>query len=198
MADCYKTLKDLKKNHVEKEDYVEEFRYLDKEITVLAVHGGHIEPITEYIAEGIAKEEYNLYFFKALKEEYATKFHITSHRFEHEKLEEVLLNSDAAISIHGCGSKKKEITHIGGLNKKLKKLVREHLKREGFSVGSKRWPAVSTKNVVNRTKNRGVQLELTRGLRDSFLDEDNNFNQTFFKYVGAIRKAIEEYKSLED
>lgn len=197
MADFYNDLEELKECHTENEDYAEELRDLNKGITVLAIHGGYIEPFTAFVAKNIAKDDYNLYLFHGLNKRNANKLHITSHRFKQNDLEEVLLKSDAAISVHGCGDKKNKITYIGGLNDELKSLVKKNLEEKGFFINEEKWPAIFRNNVVNRTKNQGAQLELTLGLRYSFFDENMNLTQDFLDYIQAIRTALEDYKKLD-
>jgi len=201
MVDYYKSLEELKSYETEGVDFEETLEDKDHKVTVLSIHGGFIEYGTTEVAKEIAKEDINYFDFNGLKKK-SWKLHITSHRFDHEGLESLLKKSDTAVSIHGCVLKslKEPAVCIGGLNEKLKTLIKIHLEGAGFKTDLKRFPADYPFNVVNRPQNFGVQLELNYVLRKSFFEDFlENYrkpNENFYNFTNAVRSAIKKYLSL--
>ena len=86
------------------------------------------------------------------------------------------------------------ITNLGGLDTSLHNLIEKHLVEAGFKVAKapKELGAKNPKNIANcNISKKGVQLELTKGLRNSFL-KGEKADDLLNKYVEAIHKAIEE------
>lgn len=199
MADVYESLDELKSHKVEDIDYEETLRDRNSKVTVLSIHGGFVEFGTSEIAEEIAGDDFNYFNFGALKRENRWGFHVTSHNFYQEDLETVLKNSDTEVSIHGCvitGSDR-PLVCVGGLDEKLKKLIKDRLESAGFETSTKYFPAIYRLNVANRAKNGGVQLELTYSLRKTLFEDINQRNrkpnEKFYLFTDAVRSAIEEY-----
>ncbi|MBU4502741.1 MAG: poly-gamma-glutamate hydrolase family protein [Nanoarchaeota archaeon] len=197
MADHYKSLDKLKKDSVEGIDYKEILLDRSSDVTIMAIHGGIIERGTAQIAETIAGNDLNYFSFSGLKKP-RIKYHITSHKFNHDGLAALLKNSDIAVSFHGTRKKGLEdYVSIGGLNEKLKGIIMVNLALKDFNVDTKNYPAKSYKNVANRPKNNGVQLELGRSLRNSFFDNIKSKKRkptiSFYKFTDAIRRSIEYY-----
>jgi len=162
---------------------------------------GYIEYGTTELAKEIAKNDFNYFNFEGLKKK-SGKLHVTSHKFNHPGLEGMLKESDASVSIHGryIKSLKKPTVCIGGLNEKLKTLIRIHLEGAGFKVDLEKFPATYPGNVANRAKNKGVQLELNRDLRESLFENlfggDRKPTEKFYAFTDAVRTAIDKYLSL--
>jgi len=203
MADKYKSLDELKSHNVKGVDYGEIIKDNNSLITVMSIHGGLVELGTSEIAKEIAKDDFNYYDFSALRRRKKQDFHVTSHNFYQEDLEKMLKRSDAAISIHGCTTKGKikPVVCIGGLDEKLKSIIREKLAAAGFKLDLKRFPAGYRRNVVNRAKNYGVQLEITYALRKTFFENiksgNRKPNENFYCFTNAVRSAIVEYLKSE-
>lgn len=201
MGDYYKSLEDLKSDKTEDVDYKETLEDRNSKVTILSIHGGFIEYGTTEIAKEIAKDDLNYFDFNGLKKK-SWKLHITSHRFDHEGLESLLDKSDAAVSIHGCVLKTLEepAVCIGGLNERLKTLIKTHLEAAGFKVDLERFPANYSINVVNRSESSGVQLELTYELRESLfenlLEDHRKPKEDFYTFTKAVRSAIDKYLEL--
>lgn len=201
MGNHYKSLEELKAHEVKDVDYEEMIEDKNSKITIISIHGGFIEYGTTEIAKGIMKDDFNHFNFSGLKKK-SWKLHVTSHLFNHEGLESLLKKSDTAVSIHGCDLKslKEPAVCIGGLNEKLKTLIKIHLEGAGFKVDLEHFPADYPFNVVNCAQNFGVQLELTYALRESLfenlLESSREPNENFYVFTNAVRSAIEKYLNL--
>lgn len=197
--DFYKSLDELKAHKKEGVDYKEIIKNRCSKITILSIHGGFIEFGTSELAKKIAKDDFNYYDFSALGKEERGEFHITSTKFYQKDLEMILKKSDTAVSVHGCDPRSldKPAVYVGGLNKKLKKLIRDELKKAGFKASTKYFPGRYKKNVVNRTKSGGVQLELEFTLRETLFEDVTQGNRKpskrFYLFTEAVRSAIAEY-----
>ena len=163
------------------------------EIAVLAPHAGGIEPFTGEIARAVAGREHRLYAFEGRDPQSNGRFHITSTRFDEPQLRQVLDGARAAVAIHGTVGEEDAVTLIGGVNRTLAAAIRRSLERAGFAVmdAPPHLAATDPRNLVNRVPEGGVQLELTRRLRQ---DLRGGFlrKAQFERYVGAIRAAIAE------
>jgi phage replication-related protein YjqB (UPF0714/DUF867 family) len=201
MGDHYESLEELKSHETEGVDYEETLEDRNNKVTILSIHGGFIEYGTTEIAKEIAKDDLNHFNFSGLKKK-SWKLHVTSHLFNHEGLESLLEKSDTSVSIHGCDLKslKEPAICIGGLNEKLKTLIKIHLEGAGFKVDFEHFPADYPINVVNHAQNSGVQLELTYALRESLfedlLESYRKPNENFYIFTNAVRSAIERYLDL--
>ena len=155
-----------------------EYTILQGKIGVMAIHGGNIERGTEQIAYYIAKNsDSSLYVISPRTRKRDWKYHISSNKInpqESEKLSQFLDHVDTAISIHGHVIKKNVIC-VGGLNHALRRRVVEFL-REDFDVTDaveeggicRNLSARNSKNVVNLTREKGVQVEIPLTMRKVF------------------------------
>jgi phage replication-related protein YjqB (UPF0714/DUF867 family) len=192
MPDVYLSVDDLlrrERDFVAIEDRV----HGRSEIAVLAPHAGGIEPFTGEIARAVAGKEHRLYAFEGRDSESNGRFHVTSTRFDEPRLRHVLDGARSAISIHGAAGEEEALTLIGGVNRSLATAIKRSLERAGFAVmyAPAHLAATDPRNLVNRVPEGGVQLELTRRLRQ---DLRGGFlrKPLFDRYVGAIRAALAE------
>ena len=142
-------------------------------VAIIAPHGGSIERRTSAIARAIADQEHNLYLFEGLDPSgsYET-LHITSHRFDEPACLELVARCDTVVAVHGC-SGAHEAVMLGGLDEALIAQLANKLRAVGVSVmtDSHAFPGRHRQNICNRgRRGRGVQLELTDGLRGSALE----------------------------
>lgn len=142
--------------------------------TVIAPHGGSIEPGTSEIAKTIAGEDLNLYVFEGLKPAGNRDLHITSTRFDEPVGLKLLSTAIRVVAIHGEASGDKAVTFLGGLDAELGAAIERELLASGFQVsrhGNPELQGASADNICNRGQSRrGVQLELSRGLREQFFE----------------------------
>ena len=107
--------------------------------------------------------------------------HITSHNFDEPNAIELVSKSNIVVAIHACTGNA-GLVHIGGLDEELKEVIADELEARGIRV-SKEHPGFqgsNPHNICNRgTTGKGVQLEITRDLRDDL------------KKVHLIAEAVE-------
>lgn len=205
-GDVYGSLDELKKDKKEGVDYTIRSVDAHSKLTVVAPHGGYIEPGTSELATAIAGDDYNLFDFGAIRHEGAGKLHVTSENFRDPELQDLLAQSDASLSLHGMAGDGKTI-YLGGLNCELKQVIAKHLREAGFSVDADppKLKGDSKDNFVNQTRDGGAQLELPMGLRKEMLPDLANGtydpskpgtrSKRFDDFVRAVREAMAEYRT---
>ncbi|WP_265579498.1 poly-gamma-glutamate hydrolase family protein [Leptolyngbya ectocarpi] len=157
---------------------------------IFAIHGGKIQPETTEVAEVLAGEKHSFYTFEGLKPGYNYPLYVPSHLFDEPHALELAGKVDTVISINGCKGEDSFI-RLGGLDKVLQKNMRQQLLSAGFQV-SETAPeghrGLDPNNICNRGKSgQGVQIELSRGLRDRLPTEDDIFEQL----VRALNRPLE-------
>ena len=170
MGDRYRSLQDLMKTEVDGTAYRVVQTDRGHNVTVVAPHGGGIEPHTSAIAARLAHEDFNLFLFEGILPRGNRRLHVSSQRFSHPTLEAMLRRSRVAISVHGKQGADADDEHVGvgGLNDQLASLVVESLQAAAFNGHAEPNHALAGRypeNFVNLPRERGVQLELTLPLR---------------------------------
>jgi len=201
-SDLYASLAALKEQ-VRKDAY--RIRRLDRNspVTIIAPHGGFIDKGTSAVARAIAGARYNLFDFQGLQQDRSWELHVTSTRFRDPQLSALLDKSRFAVSIHGMGNTGDETIYLGGLNRELKALTLEALRRHSFSVNpdSPRYRGESPRNVVNLPSGRGVQIEMpsclveTLYVAEPFRISGRKPRTTarFDRLVAAVRLSLRQY-----
>src|SRR5262245_9120458 len=88
----------------------------DSIVTIVAPHGGKIEPGTSEIANALAAGIYNVYLFEGLRPG-SRELHITSHHFDEPQCVKLVGKSDVVIAIHGRATDDDvETIYLGGLD----------------------------------------------------------------------------------
>jgi phage replication-related protein YjqB (UPF0714/DUF867 family) len=202
MPDKYPNFDVLSRNEVSGTDYQISVRRAKDAFAVVAPHGGGIEPGTSEIAHAIAAGEFSFYAFEGLKSSGNTDLHITSTRFDEPMCLTLIRQSGIVLTIHGENSDGNgEPVFLGGQDAELGQLVDAALTAAGFEVRQHEDPrlqGVEPCNVCNRgTTGRGVQLELSRGLREQMflsLSREGRKHTTpkFHAFVDAIRSVLTE------
>jgi phage replication-related protein YjqB (UPF0714/DUF867 family) len=201
-ADFYDSLEELNQ-HLQRDKHFR-LRICDRlrPITIIAPHGGFIEAGTSDIAEAIAGSEHNLFDFQGLRRQQAWQLHITSVKFRHPHLVDMLSRSQMSVSVHSMGTQGGGKILIGGLNGKFKERIYRELAQAGFPVTTKarRYRGVHPQNIVNLAQNQGVQIELTSDVikmmfapaTPLFAPDKSPLVQTeyFDRFVAAVRRAI--------
>jgi len=167
--DRYNNFAELARTERSGVDYHLEGRRRASPLLVLAPHGGRIEPGTAEIARAIAGREFSYAAFLGIAPGNNRHLHITSHRFDEPRILRLCLAHDVVVCVHGCRGAG-ERAHLGGRDHHLRDRLAEALRAEGFTVSTQGhpWPGEEEDNLCNRGRLRaGVQLELTRGLRES-------------------------------
>jgi phage replication-related protein YjqB (UPF0714/DUF867 family) len=162
-------------------------------VAVLAIHAGGIEPGCGELARAIAGGDWSLYLFESLKSRDNMALHITSTNFDEPRALALVARSSLCISVHGAAGVTDGIC-IGGGNAELRRAVRDGIARADLGIPLEepcsRFPALERSNITNRCERQGVQLELTRSLRDR-LRADPALEA---KLGAAIRDGVQAYE----
>lgn len=187
--DKYKNFEELK-NGESLDNYSIEYKDRSSSVAVIAPHGGKIEFGTTEIAKGIAGTEYNYYSFVGKKSNNNRDLHIASTNFDEPIGVNLVKDAEKVIAIHGrVGTD--ESVEVGGLGREFREGIKEELEKAGFIIKNPQHnlKGESINNICNRGKtNSGVQIEISRGLRERLLASDEKF-ETF---TLAIRKATQK------
>ncbi len=194
--DLYSNYKELKKYEKKGIDFEIRYKLRKKsKFSIIAIHGGKIEYLTDEIAFEIANNKYSYYAFLGIKPKNNYRLHITATCFDEPTALKIASSSLEVIAIHGCKSNK-EIIHIGGLDFELVKYLKTNLSKAGFNCGNCENPEISgenPKNICNKGKlKKGIQIELSKGIRKKF--ETNGIKtEYFYKFISVIKKTLSEY-----
>jgi phage replication-related protein YjqB (UPF0714/DUF867 family) len=193
-ADQYRNFADLQAVERELVDYRIVAIDRGSPVTIIAPHGGRIEPPTSTLATLLAAEAFNLYCFEGLRKDLEHhELHITSHNFDEPKCRKLVGASDVVVAFHGQQDRDRpNCVDIGGLDRVLRDRMAYELGREGFEARTEGhlFPATGDENICNRgRRGQGVQLELPRSLRD-LLRKNPQIMATF---VEALRRAIKAH-----
>ncbi|WP_331726971.1 poly-gamma-glutamate hydrolase family protein (plasmid) [Streptomyces globisporus] len=206
MSDTYTNYADLAAHNILGTDYLISSRVMaGARGASIAVHGGAIEYPTTQLAEYCAgRLGASFYSLQGIKGSGNSSLHITSNRFDEPRALHVLRTAEWTVSWHGtCDST--ATTYLGGLDTELGAAIEECLAAAGFAVSPppQEIDGKDTRNIANRNlRGQGVQLELSRGLRESFQLGDaltlapiasaSRPSEVFYTYVSAVTAAIAE------
>ncbi|MGE7388181.1 poly-gamma-glutamate hydrolase family protein [Streptomyces sp. NPDC004126] len=167
--------------------------------TILALHGGGIEPGTSELCLGVAgylpasveprtagAPLHDYWMFEGLRPAGAQPgngdLHVTSTHNDDPVARSLAAGSANVLSIHGCTAAQAGLTAgakgavVGGRNSRLRVLLTDELRRAGFLIapgGPEHLNGDLPENICNRTLTGegGAQLELTYDLRKSLFDD---------------------------
>lgn len=186
-ADTYSSYSALKSHKSINVDYKIVSRDTASSTAVIAIHGGVIESETDEIANAVAsKGNDDFYAFIGLRS--GSTLHITSTNFDEPTARSLVAKSTKTLSVHGCTGTS-QITYVGGLDKTLAQKVKTALQAAGFKVAAapSRLGGSARTNICNDNSiNKGVQLELTKGMRNNLANSSTAFNA----YTAALAKAL--------
>jgi phage replication-related protein YjqB (UPF0714/DUF867 family) len=199
MPDKYESFSELARSAVEGRDYRIRMRERVRGATsVIAIHGGGIEPGTSEVAEAIAADDLSFYAFEGIKAAGNGDLHITSHRFSEPQCITLVTASSRVISIHGEDSDG-QVTFLGGKDRKTLQALRKSLTGAGFTVEIHQrhdLQGLDAENICNRGENGcGIQLELSYGLRRSFFKSLSRSGRRvktaiFDRFVTSVRAIL--------
>lgn len=200
-ADRYSSFKELEKSEFEGKAFRRYALDRGSPATIIAIHGGNIEPGTSEIAAAISGEELSLYCFEGIKPKGNQTLHIASHRFDEPSCLELIERSRIVVSIHGCSNSDEKVL-IGGLDVDLRAKVIRGLRKVGIvaEIDKSNHSGKDINNVCNRGMNgRGVQLEISKGLRLEMFeglksDERKRVKGVFGGFICSIKDAISEFR----
>ena len=187
-TDRYANFAELSKVAKEGDDFTIHVVDRGAKVTVIAIHGGAIEPHSEDIAADIAGTDLNLYQFIAAPKPDSTDLHLTSTHFDEPRALALTAKSEQCISVHGYLELEKDGICVGGAETPLRQKIVDSLNGLGLpitvEVPCARFGGSAPLNIVNRCKSPGVQLEVSTHLRSSHGD-------WFSKIADAVRSAIQ-------
>jgi len=166
-ADQYRGFAELARETREGGDYRRVVEGRGGEIAIVAPHGGGIEPGTSEIARAVAGREFGLYCFEGLRPEGNDALHISSHRFDEPTAVRLVAQARVVVAVHGCAGTH-EAVYVGGLDRHLRERLVAVLRQAGFEAERATGDLAGcyASNICNRGRSgRGVQLEITEGLR---------------------------------
>ncbi len=166
--DKYTSFDDLRKNEALLTDYTISISDVGSTVTIIAPHGGRIEPRTSYIARNIARSKFNYYCFEGVKEKNNWHLHITSHNFDEPEALKLVARSQTVVAIHACSDRDSRV-YLGGLDEALIRHVASSLAAQQITIAKQnpKYRGKNPANICNRgNSGKGVQLEISRGLRD--------------------------------
>jgi phage replication-related protein YjqB (UPF0714/DUF867 family) len=185
--DIYTCFEALKSHEKLNRDYKIWVSDVGSPLTIMAPHGGRIEPRTSYIAKKIARDKFNCYCFEGIKPDKNGRLHITSHNFDEPQALKLIARSQSVVTVHACTDKEGRV-YLGGLDNRLIAAIAGRLKVGGIvrAGTNQRYPGLNPDNICNRGITRkGAQLEVSRGLRD-------NLNQLDL-LAAAIHAALTDF-----
>ncbi|MFJ2701893.1 poly-gamma-glutamate hydrolase family protein [Streptomyces sp. NPDC087428] len=169
----------------------------------IAIHGGGIETGSGEMAREVAQAGARMayYEFQGLKTSGNGDLHITSTNFDEPLAVALVTATRRCLSFHGfVGTDGVPETALGGLDTALVASLTATLTAAGFRVITTPSEIGGTDpaNICNRTSSgAGVQLEMSRALRDSFFPGANTRairdsgarTEAFYRYAAAVRAA---------
>ena len=186
-ADKYANFEALSKANKEGVDYQVHVVDHQSKITVMAIHGGGIEPHSEELAAIIAGSDFNLYQFIAVPKEHSQELHITSTHFDEPRALALAEKSDECISVHGYLDREKDGICVGGGDGPMRKKIVNELNKVGLAMSVEepctQFGGSAPDNIVNRCKVPGIQLEVSTHLR-------SNHGDWFAQIATAVKKAF--------
>lgn len=201
----YANFAELQQYEQENTDYSIISYHRKPEIAIFAIHGGNIEPGTSEVAKTLGDRlNASTYLFEGLKRRDNGKLHITSTAFDEPTALLMANRANTILSIHGYSATQEELIYIGGRNQAFKTFIQMTLKDAGFQTAEAppHLLGMNESNITNRCKTgAGVQLELSRKLRNRFfLNDDSssknrhNQTETLNQFVSALEKATIKFK----
>ncbi len=184
----YRSFRELQHSEQEGRDY----RILRRSakttlIGVMAPHGGWIEPGTTELAAAVAGRDHGFYSFCGLKRRRNLDLHLPSHLFDERRALDWACRHRLVLTVHGCRGEGQSIG-VGGLEDCLGARLKRDLAQAGFALQPRScFPGRHPLNLCNRGfSRRGVQLELSSGLRKALCSEAALFE----RFVSVVRDRL--------
>ncbi len=189
MRDQYRNFAQLRNGETEGIDYRICITEREFFAAIIAPHGGQIEPGTSEIAAAIAENIHCLYCFEGLRSRPHRDLHIKSTKFDEPKCLGLIKQCKIVVAVHGWDRKDKAVD-VGGLDVALRDAICTRLDAAGFqsNVETKgHHAAISPNNICNKgLREKGVQLEITKGLREALL----RYEEDLRSFAKSVQQAI--------
>ncbi|WP_170840006.1 poly-gamma-glutamate hydrolase family protein [Lihuaxuella thermophila] len=196
--DVYANYEELAAHHQLGEDYDITTQSRSNDVIILGIHGGRIETGTSEIVKAVAQDDHSYYLFEAnifvdSNQDGRNDLHVTSTHFDEPTAIKMTAQKNKVVSIHGAAGSSEKIVYMGGLNTHMKNIISDKLSQAGFRVepAPPELAGTSPNNICNKGRTlKGVQLEITRGLRDVLRADTEEGRAQLAKFAGAIRAGI--------
>ena len=99
--DKYHSMKELQNETIENEDWEIMTEDRDSDVTILAIHGGGIEPATSEIGSLLMKGNLIISSLTVFEQK-ETMVHVTSINYDNDIAMNLVKSSERAVTIHGC------------------------------------------------------------------------------------------------
>lgn len=179
--DHYASYTALAKKEIKGKDYEVTVRDNKSDTTIMAIHGGYINPHTSEIAKAIAGKTFNLYLFEGLSNDPNKNLHISSHRFNDPQVLQLAQFSEKCLSIQGYKGQIDKVC-VGGNDPQFRLEVIEALNDAELpfevELFCENLEGVHPENIVNKCPYGGVQLEISSSLRDKMMTHKKLFTET--------------------
>ncbi|MBW1647275.1 MAG: GNAT family N-acetyltransferase [Deltaproteobacteria bacterium] len=196
--DRYACFAELCRHEQEGTDFVILTKASAASLLVMAPHGGGIEPGTVDLAHAIAGDDHAFYAFKGIKASGNAALHITSNRFDEPRALRMARRAEWVLTIHGC-REPGAVIFVGGRDGNRRQAIGRALQEAGFDARESERPGlrgINPNNICNRGySGRGVQLELSDGLRRQMFDHlrrrtGRRKTEVFYRFVSVVRDAL--------
>lgn len=192
MPDKYKNFAELCKSETP-DSYQIEKRENGSAVALIAPHGGKIEPGTSEICRHVAGDDLTYYLFEGRKSCDNSHLHLTSSNFDEPIGLATAMSAQLVVTFHGQSGEELFI-NVGGLEKKLGQTIIDQLISAGYHANRQTNQALQgldTNNICNRGQiNRGVQLEISRGLRDRLVSN----KEELVRFSSSIRNSLHQHR----
>ncbi len=130
-----------------------------------------------------------MYCFEGLRERPHRHLHIKSTRFDEPKCLGLIKQCKIVVAVHGWDRKDKAVD-VGGRDVALRDAICTSLIAAGFRskvVTNGNHPGNSSNNICNKgLRGKGVQLEITKGLREALLCYESDLRV----FAKSVQQAI--------
>lgn len=154
-----------------------------------------IEIGTSEVCMSIAGDDLTYYLFKGRKPKNNRILHITSTNFDEPEALAIAGAAQLVVTIHGQSGTERFVD-VGGLASELCSTAVSCLTAAGFCASTQSNPklqGLDKRNICNRGQSRmGLQIEISRGLRDVFLEDELQL----LVFAKAIRFAFQKHSLL--
>ncbi|MBS0583007.1 MAG: poly-gamma-glutamate hydrolase family protein [Proteobacteria bacterium] len=191
MPDKYTNFSQLSSSETEG-SYNIELRQMGSAIALIAPHAGKIELGTSEICRCVSGDDLTYYLFEGCKPNGNSDLHITSTRFDEPQGLTIAESANIVATFHGQRGSDLFV-NVGGRSSDLGQMVIDLLTARGYVAGRHSDTALQgldQNNICNRGSSRqGIQLEISRGLRDKLLTDKREMD----RFCSAIRTAFKQY-----
>ncbi|MEC3605740.1 poly-gamma-glutamate hydrolase family protein [Bacillus glycinifermentans] len=199
-GDRYANFEELKAH--EKNNYsIDYHEEAGSDCLIFSPHGGRIEGGVSELVRAF-NDDFSTYLFEGKKDENNSNLHLTSTNFDEPLAMQKIKEYHYTIAFHGYSGDQPH-TLVGGTDRRLAKAIVRSLEKSDFSAElvkkDGKFAGTNPENINNESQSGlSVQLEISTAQRKKFF-EDFSYKKraetktrTFYRYVRAVRKVLED------